>query len=222
MTRLHPPRRRATYDARHPYRTRAATQAEEHQLMDAPRITDLRALTDYTAGENMAGTVELQVTGNGTPIPPHRYPGYGNIQGWIRYGAIINGRRTAMSALITTPMIGQGTTPTYDFPFIVRYGGGLIARGHLLARSLGGSGSNPRNLVPMLQIRANIRMYSAFERRVRQAVLNDGIPVEYTVTPIYWASNSLWPAEIRFSARNYFTREKIGRNVTFSTGARRA
>lgn len=213
-------RSRTAADRRyHPYGTRAATQATVHRLTDAPRIADLDDMTVPADGENKAESGMLLVTGNNTPIPTYDYPGHGSVQGWIRYGRIINGRRTTMEAVITPPMISQGTAASYDFPFITRRsGGGYYARGHLLAKTLGGSGSNPRNLVPLLHVRGNIRMYTAFESLVRQAVVNDNIPVRYSVAPIYRGPTELWPSELRFKARNELNGTTIIPDYTFSTG----
>lgn len=212
-------RRRSSYDKEryHPYRTRQSTDLEHHQYMDAPRL-DVNAITNAAAGENMAGSGVLHVTGNGAPIPLHNYPGHGWIQGWIEYGAITNGRRSAMRALVTSPMIGAGTAPSYDFPFITHRSAYLYARGHLLAKTLGGSGGNARNLVPLMQNRANLRMYHAFESKVRYAVANIGVAVEYSVTPVYWTPTSLWPSELTMKAKNFFDGSSIVKTFHFSTG----
>ena len=65
--------------------------------------------------------------------------------------------------------------------------GGVVnqARAHLLAATLGGSGSEPRNLVTMDQ-GANLRMFHEFEGEAAEiAATNPTHCYAYTVTPEY-------------------------------------
>lgn len=59
-----------------------------------------------------------------------------------------------------------------------------MARGHLLARQLGGSGTDKLNLVTLAQNPANSPAMRDFETSVRKAV-EAGETVDYRVTPIY-------------------------------------
>jgi hypothetical protein len=113
--------------------------------------------------------------------------------GKIDYGNLDQlGRPTGVKATITKDMIGTGTPasssirpPGFDqLPVQNR------ARGHLLGRQLGGSGSDPRNLVTMEQTPANSPVMRDFENQVRAAVEN-GQTVEYSATPIYDGDNPI-------------------------------
>jgi hypothetical protein len=113
--------------------------------------------------------------------------------GKIDYGSLDQlGRPTGVKATITKDMIGTGTPasssirpPDFDqLPVQNR------ARGHLLARQLGGSGSDPRNLVTMEQTPANSPVMRDFENQVRAAV-EDGQTVDYSATPIYDGDNPI-------------------------------
>ena len=58
------------------------------------------------------------------------------------------------------------------------------ARGHLIARSLGGSGTDARNLTTLFQRGANSPVMRDFEAQVANAV-RGGQTVRYEVVPIY-------------------------------------
>jgi len=73
------------------------------------------------------------------------------------------------------------------------------ARGHLLGNQLGGSGSNPRNLVTIYQNPVNHPIMSSIEAKVRKAV-EGGQIVNYKVTPIY-EGNNLIPSGITIQAQ---------------------
>lgn len=62
--------------------------------------------------------------------------------------------------------------------------GGKLARGHLLAKRLGGSGADLRNITPIYQNPVNNPIMRGFEDVVYKRV-NAGEIVSYEVTPIY-------------------------------------
>ena len=61
------------------------------------------------------------------------------------------------------------------------------ARGHLISRLLGGSGTDARNLATIYQNPVNTPIMRGFEQQVANAV-RAGETVNYTVTPIYRGS----------------------------------
>ncbi len=73
------------------------------------------------------------------------------------------------------------------------------ARGHLLDNQLGGSGTDPRNLVTMFQTPANSPAMRGFENQVRAAV-EAGQVVDYWAIPVYQGSN-LTPVGVTLRAR---------------------
>jgi hypothetical protein len=112
--------------------------------------------------------------------------------GKIDYGSLdALGRPTGVKATITRDMIGTGTAAN---PSIIPpgwSGNGAVhneARGHLLARQLGGSGDVPANLVTLQQNPVNSPVMRGFENSVRAAV-EGGQTVNYSSTPIYNGSN---------------------------------
>jgi RHS repeat-associated protein len=78
-------------------------------------------------------------------------------------------------------------------------GGWLWARGHLIARSLGGPGDSVNNLIPVIQNPINSPYMSSIEKEVKMAVLN-GQVVDYYVTPIYSDSTNPVPWAIHIVA----------------------
>ncbi len=62
------------------------------------------------------------------------------------------------------------------------------ARGHLLGNQLGGSGSDPRNLMTIYQNPVNHPVMGSAEANVRK-VVEGGQSVNYKVTPIYNGDN---------------------------------
>jgi len=123
--------------------------------------------------------------------------------GRIAYGALDDlGRPTGVTARITPDMIGTGTKADSSIIPPGWSGNGALhneSRGHLLGRQLGGSGDMPENLVTLEQNPANSPVMSGFETKVRNAV-EDGQPVEYSVTPNYEGDN-LVPRGVTLSAR---------------------
>ena len=123
--------------------------------------------------------------------------------GFIRYGELDSlGRPTGIYSVITKDMINSGTDASrYIYPPGFNGGGpgsSGHARGHLLAKQLGGSGRDPRNLVTLFQNGPNSPEMRNYETSVRRAV-ESGEIVFYKVTPIY-NSNNLIPTGITIEA----------------------
>jgi RHS repeat-associated protein len=119
----------------------------------------------------------------------------------IDYGTFDDlGRPTGVSARLTPEMAGTGTDPARS----IRppgFGGGEAghARAHLLANQLGGSGTEPRNLVTLHQNPANSPAMRGFESETRRA-LDAGQTVDYTSTPIYRGDEPM-PIGVTISAQ---------------------
>jgi hypothetical protein len=141
------------------------------------------------------------------PVWVHNYTdggeGAGSTTGSIDYGKLDElGRPTGIKATITRDMIDTGTHADVDIEPPGWRGDGIKyneARGHLLARQLGGSGDIAENLVTIEQHGANTPTMRNYETAVRRAVEN-GEVVRYSVTPVY-NGNALIPHEIVISAR---------------------
>lgn len=126
------------------------------------------------------------------PPPPPPRPG-------TAFGALDDlGRPTGASATVTRDMLGTGSRAVREPP---GFGGQAAghARGHLIARQLGGSGRDPRNLVTLFQRPANSPAMRGFENAVRAAV-ERGEVVRYTVQPIYRGSEVI-PRAVTLTAR---------------------
>jgi hypothetical protein len=112
------------------------------------------------------------------PIPPQT-PG-------VALGELDDlGRATGASATITREVLDTGT----DAAQSIRppgFGGQAAgqARGHLIARMLGGTGRDARNLVTLYQNPVNSPIMRDFEQEVYNAV-KGGQTVKYSVQPIY-------------------------------------
>ncbi|WP_079626197.1 DNA/RNA non-specific endonuclease [Mycobacteroides abscessus] len=93
------------------------------------------------------------------------------------------GRPTGITARITPDMIGTGTRAGKATPpgWIPDNG---LARGHMLAKVLGGSGTESRNIVSIIQNPVNSPVMRDFEMSVANAV-KGGQAVDYAVTPLY-------------------------------------
>lgn len=109
------------------------------------------------------------------------------------------GRPTGIQARIKRPIRG-GThaNPSIRPPGFLG-GAANHARGHLLARQLGGSGDDRRNLVTLIHIPVNTPIMRGFETRVRKAV-DARETVLYSVTPNYKGKNPM-PASVTINAR---------------------
>ncbi|MGK5534110.1 DUF6531 domain-containing protein [Streptomyces sp. URMC 129] len=112
--------------------------------------------------------------------------------GRVQFGQLDSlGRPTGIRATITGDMIGEGTAASSRIRPPGFAGGppvGPHARGHLLGRQLGGSGSVRENLVTLFQNPVNTPIMAGFEGQVRRMVENGEI-VQYMVTPIYDGAN---------------------------------
>jgi hypothetical protein len=121
----------------------------------------------------------------------------------IEYGALDGlGRPTGVSAVITEEMLGTGSEASRAITPPGWSGNGAAfneARGHLLARQLGGSGDVAENLVTLQQYPANSPVMSSFEAQVAEAV-RGGEAVSYSSTPLY-DSSALVPRGITITAR---------------------
>lgn len=117
---------------------------------------------------------------------------YNNLQnGWIVYGPLDSyGRATGAVGSITRTMIWTGTaTSTKVNPEDYESGQGL-ARGHLIAKSLGGSGTDKRNLVTIYQNPVNCPIMSGYENTIKLVVLA-GQSVYMKVKPFYVDDNGM-------------------------------
>ncbi|HEV2756653.1 MAG TPA: DNA/RNA non-specific endonuclease [Actinomycetota bacterium] len=123
--------------------------------------------------------------------------------GSIHYSGINNWRRGVMTAEITPDMLGTGSPPSVP---ISGWTDGY-ARGHLLARSLGGDGADVRNLVPIAHVATNVtEMWHTVEKPIwthLRTAGNEGHRVKYTVAVDYAAGRNVVPKTLRFHARCY-------------------
>ena len=104
----------------------------------------------------------------------------------IRAGSVnANGQAMGVNATLTANMLGAGTkargTPPGWQGHGTRYN---EARAHLLARRLGGSGTDARNIVTMTHQGANTPQMSSFEGKVARRI-RAGEVVEYSVRPLH-------------------------------------
>ena len=110
------------------------------------------------------------------------------------------GRPTGVTATLNPAVLGTGT-PASSSILPPGFAGQSAnhARGHLLARMLGGAGNDARNLVTLFQRNANHPNMSSFERQVYAAVSN-GETVNFRVIPIYSGANPM-PVGFTLTAR---------------------
>ncbi|MCP4544346.1 MAG: hypothetical protein GY832_45120, partial [Chloroflexi bacterium] len=122
--------------------------------------------------------------------------------GFIEYGPLDDlGRPTGAQGVITREFLE--TNPGTSANQSIRppgFGGGAAghARGHLIAKMLGGSGKIPENLVTLIQNPVNSPVMRGFEFQVYNAVAR-GETVFYQVAPIY-AGTSGMPIGVTLSA----------------------
>jgi RHS repeat-associated protein len=120
------------------------------------------------------------VLAGGTPLLVHNC-------GDIDYGAIdASGRRSGVTAIVTPKMLGTGTKATQrmgkGLPGFVSGANG-DARGHLLPKALGGSGTTRSNIVRTTEVIDNGIM-NEFEKSIAVHV-GDGNTIMYSATPHY-------------------------------------
>jgi hypothetical protein len=103
----------------------------------------------------------------------------------IYYGA------RGVEATLTAEMIGTGTRAASRIrpPGFLGEAAGH-ARGHLLGRNLGGSGTEARNLVTLFQNPTNTPVMSGIERQIANAV-KGGETVNFGAMPIYAAGRDI-------------------------------
>jgi hypothetical protein len=121
----------------------------------------------------------------------------------INYGELDSlGRPTGINAIITSDMIGTGSSASSSIKPPGFLGGGKggagHARGHLLGKQLGGSGTDTRNLVTLYQNPVNTPVMRDFETSVRKTV-EDGQIIDYSATPIY-KGNNFMPSGVTLNA----------------------
>lgn len=136
-----------------------------------------------------ADAVLSQATPRGTfgfrrPAPPKRQDGLVVSRDRINFGALTPTRQaTYADATIAKPVLGTGTRAARRFK-PPGFGGSNVARGHLVARELGGTGRDMRNIVAITQDPTNSSDMRDFERRVAKKV-RGGEVVKYFVRPFY-------------------------------------
>jgi hypothetical protein len=105
----------------------------------------------------------------------------------VDYGEIVGAlkRRTGMIAELSSSLpMGTEAIKSIIPPGFDQLPTDNRARGHLLARLLGGSGSEPENLVALYQNPVNNKVMRSVERQIRRAV-DAGETVIYQAIPIY-------------------------------------
>lgn len=189
-----------------PYRTRqsARTRNPGTNINNLVRVDGLGELVDTGAVENLGPQAATSIMPSGRNVR--------SSNGEVTYDGITNGQRHGVHAVISRQMIRQGSAASYNFPFFTRRTGYLIVRGHLLARVLGGSGSNARNLVPLYHGYNNVPMYRHIERRIQMYVQRGNV-AEVHIAPDYLHAppdpRSLFPNYIEVTARDYYSGRKI-------------
>lgn len=133
-----------------------------------------------------------------------------------------DGQAMGMKAWLERSMLGKGKRVNPRLTPPGWQGNGIVhneARGHLLARSLGGPGGlEKRNFVTLTQNGANTPQMSGFEREVANRV-RSGELVEYSVTPFYDGPGRA-PSSVLMTAHGS-RRAPSGRLVLNPTGRRK-
>lgn len=197
----HPPASQAELEERRPAVERVAFMVD-HPIAGAaygvaslvnasPRLRD-RALA-------LGGLVDAAMVGaapRGAPIHRSSPPPRGQLappsllRPSIRIReANASGQAVGVNATLTSPMLGTGTRVNPRRTPPGWQGAGDVhneARAHLLAKRLGGSGGDLRNLVTLTHQGANTPQMSSFEGNVARRV-RSGEVVEYAATPLYSA-----------------------------------
>jgi hypothetical protein len=211
-------RHRLVPDKPSPYRTRLSRQPRTPgtRITDShTRILQLSDMVEMAAAENLAALPRSSVLANGLDV--------GSSGGWIQYGGVSRGQRLGVEAIVTRAMLGKGSSASYNFRFLTRKAGLIIVRGHLLARVLGGSGANARNLIPLYHNRNNLPMFADIERRIMRFVRSGNV-AHVIVRPEYAAQYpnpmSVFPSTVSVTAwdEQRGTNVLPRRTVTFHTG----
>ncbi|MGH6965912.1 MAG: DNA/RNA non-specific endonuclease [Phenylobacterium sp.] len=134
------------------------------------------------------GAAPRGVSIRGRPTRVRGQPEIPNPRPPIRYGEL-NGKKqaTGATATITASMIGAGTRADWRQTPPGWQGNGRTyneARGHLIAKLLGGLGGEPRNLVTLTHRGANAPQMSNFEREAARRA-RSGEVIEYSSLPLY-------------------------------------
>lgn len=173
--------------------TRESIRARNRPSAESTRAR-LREAQQLRQARNRSATVDLRRAEGMRLTSDRRLPA--RRAGSVRYPRIADWRRDYMAAFITHAMLGRGTAASVPISGM----GPGYARGHLLARSLGGSGFDPRNLVPIAHAATNVtEMWHGVERPVRAHLL--AAPrhrVSYVVRVDYPAGGSVVPSTLRF------------------------
>jgi hypothetical protein len=74
------------------------------------------------------------------------------------------------------------------------------ARGHLIAKILGGLGNDPRNLVTLTHHGANTPQMRDFEKNAARRVRKNGEIIDYMAQPLY-SPGTLPPSDLLLTAR---------------------
>ena len=110
-------------------------------------------------------------------------------KGWIKYLDLDEyGRATGADAYITPDMIGTGSPANHNIipkDYVPNKG---YARGHLIAKNLGGSGNEKCNLVTIYQNPVNTPIMRGYEMAIAARVLA-GEGIRLTVRPVYGSNN---------------------------------
>ena len=189
----------------------ALEQAAQQQFAQSATQT-LKGLAARDANQlahSAANSGEVGASGAGlTPVPVNAHlqprpnmPGFtvSYLGGYVYYGPTDGlARSTLIEAIISKEMItrsgarGFGTHALNDIipPGYQPTIGNLFARGHLLAKLLGGAGDVPQNLVTLYQRAVNSGAMSTFEKQVANAV-DAGKTIYYQVVPIYNGANPM-------------------------------
>ncbi|ARJ71024.1 hypothetical protein B0A89_14465 (plasmid) [Paracoccus contaminans] len=169
-----------------------APEAAGNGFVGAPR--SLNELLTYYGGR---GDITPGVPANMAPLTAPA----ANAAAHVDYGPLnAAGQAQGIEATITAAMLDTGgkADPDVRPPGFVN-GSMNHSRGHLLARMMGGSGTDPRNFVMLYQRNTNSPVMRDFEQTVYDAV-KAGEVVNYKVTPIYDASQP-HPVSVALQAR---------------------
>ena len=111
--------------------------------------------------------------------------------GWIIYNPLDKlGRATGATAKIIPCMLNRGSdAATYIHTKDLNTDKGM-ARGHLIGKQLGGSGTEKRNLVTLYQNPTNCPWMRDYENDIKEAVISNGA-VYMQVTPFYVGDSGL-------------------------------